>query len=90
VYRVSPARRGETVSVRLRRGDRVEYSVFAVAPRVRGRVVVDGARRTRVSLPAVARSEAGYASGEHRSLVRVRLSMRARRGGLLVVRHRVR
>jgi hypothetical protein len=52
--------------------------------------VVDGPRRTRVSLPAAALVEAGYASGDHRSLTRVRLSMRARRGGLLVVRHRVR
>jgi hypothetical protein len=89
-FRYAAAPHGVTVSVRLRRGDRIEYSVFGVAPRVAGRTVVDGPRRTRVSLPAAALVEAGYASGDHRSLTRVRLSMRARRGGLLVVRHRVR
>ena len=90
VFRFAAAGRGVAVSVRLRRGDRVEYSVFAVAPRVASRGVVDGPRVTRVSLPASARLEGGYASGEHRSLTRVRLLMRARRGGLLTVRHRVR
>lgn len=87
VFRPEPG--GVQESFPVRRGDRIEYSAFAVAPQLVGRRLVDGARRTTFSLPVGARIEPGYSSAEHRQLARVRLTVGAPAAGRLRILHAI-
>jgi hypothetical protein len=84
-FRFSVVRGGVRLTFRVRRGDRIAYSVFAPLARSDGAAVVDGRARTRISLPSRLSLRAGYASAETSALTRATLAGTARRAGRVTV-----
>jgi hypothetical protein len=81
-----PAAAGVVITLPVRAGDQLAYSVFAREPQLSAGAVLDGGVRTTLSLPATSSPDpAPFTSASDRRLTRVTLTAVAEASGVAAV-----